>query len=568
KGISARFIRVTATELWKRKEDNYLFALSEIQVASGQTNVARAAKVSALDSLESGRWSAQFLVDGYSSLTALTDKTRRTEGYKSALAKKPNTAKWVQLDLGKKLPIDTIRLVPVVKFGFPVRFRIEVSNDPAFAASRTLLFETRTNFVQNGDRPVELACDSIPARYVRITATRLSGRRGEYAFALAEAEVISDGRNVARGAPVEAFDSTELPGWSAQFLTDGLDRRGFLDNSRDVLAALHQQYGWQQQLSSLKVQREEAVTALLDDETNQKFASVNQRLDELDARLASLQAQKLVYAAAHDFQGDGTFTPPDGPRPVCLLERGDVTRPGELMKPGALACVPNLPNQFDLNDASNEGERRAALARWISDPQNAITWRSIVNRVWSYHFGRGIVDTPNDFGNMGSRPTHPELLDWLTAEFLAHGQSLKWLHKQILMSATYRQACAYREDFARVDSGNQYLWRMNRDRLDAESIRDAMLSICGKLDFKMGGPGYDLFEFKDDFSPHYDYDKYNPDDPKTWRRSIYRSIVRSVPDPLMETLDCADPSQSVPVRNTTITALQALTLLNNPFTVR
>src|SRR5260370_15752770 len=95
-----------------------------------------------------------------------------------------------------------------------------------------------------------------------------------------------------------------------------------------------------------------------------------------------------------------------------------------------------------------------------------------------------------------------------------------------------------------------------------------MLSTCWILDFTMGGPGYDLFEFKDDFSPHYYYEKYNPDDPKTFRRSVYRSIVRSVPDPLMETLDCADPSQNVPVRNTTITALQALTLLNTPFTVR
>ena len=191
-----------------------------------------------------------------------------------------------------------------------------------------------------------------------------------------------------------------------------------------------------------------------------------------------------------------------------------------------------------------------------------------MNRVWSYHFGRGLVDTPNDFGNMGSAPTHPELLDWLAGEFLAHGQSLKWLHRQILLSATYRQSCASREDYARLDSGNQFLWRMNRDRLDAEAMRDSLLQLSGRLDLTMGGPGYDLFEFKDDYSPHYYYDKYNPDDAPTWRRSVYRAIVRSVPDPLLETLDCADPGQSVPVRNTTITALQALSLLNNPFPLR
>ena len=142
------------------------------------------------------------------------------------------------------------------------------------------------------------------------------------------------------------------------------------------------------------------------------------------------------------------------------------------------------------------------------------------------------------------------------------------MHRLIVTSATYRQASAYREDFARIDSGNQFLWRMNRERLDAESIRDSILSISGKLDPASGGPGYDLFEFKDDPSPHYFYDRHKVDEPKALRRSIYRFVVRSVPDPYLETFDCADPSQSVPVRNTTITALQALSLLNNPFVVR
>jgi hypothetical protein len=136
------------------------------------------------------------------------------------------------------------------------------------------------------------------------------------------------------------------------------------------------------------------------------------------------------------------------------------------------------------------------------------------------------------------------------------------------MSAVYRQSSGDNIAAARLDAGNRYLWRMNRRRLDAESIRDAVLFASGKLDLSMYGPGYDLFDFKDDHSPHYLYEQHNVDDPRTLRRTVYRFVVRSVPDPLMECLDCADPSLIVPVRNTTITALQALALLNNPFLVR
>jgi hypothetical protein len=138
----------------------------------------------------------------------------------------------------------------------------------------------------------------------------------------------------------------------------------------------------------------------------------------------------------------------------------------------------------------------------------------------------------------------------------------------IVTSATYRQACTNDEKNAAIDSGNQYLWRMNRARLEAETIRDSVLSVAGKLDLAAGGPGFRDFGFKDDHSPHYAYNEYNPDDPATHRRSIYRLVVRSAPDPFMETLDCADPSQIVAKRNETLTPLQALALLNNPFMVK
>ncbi len=276
----------------------------------------------------------------------------------------------------------------------------------------------------------------------------------------------------------------------------------------------------------------------------------------------------VVYAAATHFAPAGTFTPTKGkPRPIYLLKRGSEKTPVREVGPGTVACVASLPCRFPLADRP-ERERRAALARWITEEHNPLTWRSIVNRVWLYHFGQGLVDTPNDFGRMGGKPSHPELLDWLAIEFRDSGQSLKRLHRLIVNSATYRQVSIDNPAYARIDSGNHLLWRMNRRRLDAESIRDAVLAISGKLDPKMYGPGFRTFGFLDDHSPHYKYEEYNPDDPAGHRRSVYRFLVRSVPDPFMETLDCPDPSLRVEKRNESLTALQALALLNDKFMLR
>jgi hypothetical protein len=255
---------------------------------------------------------------------------------------------------------------------------------------------------------------------------------------------------------------------------------------------------------------------------------------------------------------------PRPPRPIHVLPRGDVERPAERVNPGGLACVARP--EFRVTRPENEGDRRLALASWVADARNVLTWRSIVNRVWHYHFGRGLVDTPNDFGWNGGRPTHPELLDWLAVEFRDGWQSLKALHRLILLSSTYRQSSRHDPALAKIDADNRYLWRMNRQRLDAESIRDAVLAVSGKLDLKMGGPGFELFRFKDDHSPVYDHsalEKIN--NPAAWRRTAYRFTVRSVPNPFLECLDCADPNLNVPVRSTTLTALQALALLNDPF---
>lgn len=260
---------------------------------------------------------------------------------------------------------------------------------------------------------------------------------------------------------------------------------------------------------------------------------------------------------------------PRAPRPIHLLQRGDVEQPRSPVGPGALSCVPGLPGELAVNDPQQEGSRRVALADWLARPDNVLTWRSIVNRVWHYHFGKGLVDSPNDFGFNGGRPSHPELLDWLAVTFRDGGGSLKDLHRLILRSAVYQQAVIENPAAARVDNDNRLLWRMNRQRLDAEAVRDAVLWVSGKLDSRMGGPGFELFRFKDDHSPIYDHtalEKINA--PAAWRRTVYRFVVRSVPNPFLDCLDCADPNANTPVRNTTLTALQALALLNDPFMVK
>ena len=310
------------------------------------------------------------------------------------------------------------------------------------------------------------------------------------------------------------------------------------------------------------------------------------RLVFLREQLAQLPTEQRVWAIAADFAPLRNYKPTKEPLPIAVLHRGDIKQPLATVGPGALAAVGTLPAEFALANAQDEAARRAALARWITAPENMLTWRSIVNRVWHWHFGRGLVDTPNDFGRMGSPPTHPELLEWLAAEFRDSGGSLKQLHKLIVTSATYRQISASAEAGRRsagmlpvrlqtppaaTDSDNRFLWRMNRPRLDAEAVRDALLAASGKLDLTMGGPSAMQFKFEDpnvNVSPRVDYAAFDPDSPASYRRSVYRFLFRNLNDPLLEALDAVDPSLSTPKRNSTITPLQALSLWNNRFVLR
>ncbi|MBL8238744.1 MAG: DUF1549 domain-containing protein [Bryobacterales bacterium] len=330
---------------------------------------------------------------------------------------------------------------------------------------------------------------------------------------------------------------------------------------------------WRAEKDTAKVdsgnaRRKDLVLVLLDPPTRAALEKWNAALATVDARLRELPKPQMVYGAANIFPLSGTLRWPIAPRPIHVLGRGSVQSPGKPAFPGALSAVQGLPSRFDFAANGPEGARRAALAQWITAKENMLTWRSIVNRVWHYHFGAGIVDSPNDFGRMGSLPTHPELLDWLAIQFRDTGGKLKSLHRQIVLSSVYRQASDSDAAKSKIDAGNRYLWRMNRWRLDAESIRDASLAAAGRLDLTAGGPSSEQFFFKDDHSPVYDYTRFDIDSPGSRRRSVYRFLVRSVPDPLMERLDCPDPSTMTAKRNSTITAIQALALLNNPLLVK
>jgi hypothetical protein len=291
----------------------------------------------------------------------------------------------------------------------------------------------------------------------------------------------------------------------------------------------------------------------------------------IDSQLAALPQPAQVYAGTTDFRADGSFTPAKGCRPVLMLKRGDVAQPAAAAVPGGLACVPGLSASFELSAANDESARRAALANWLTDPKNVLTWRSIVNRVWHHHFGRGLCDTPNDLGLMGGKPSHPELIDWLAVWFRDDARgSLKALHRMLVTSATYRQSSAHDADHAKLDGDNRLLWRMNRSRLDAESVHDAILQMTGKLDLVTGGASVKQFNMSPGRAqtPNVDYVGFSADDPANFRRSVYRFLFRTIPDPFMETMDCPDLSQLTPVRSSSVTALQALAMLNDKFTVR
>ena len=483
-----------------------------------------------------------------------------------------NTVKWVQVDLGKSVEIQRIVLKPCYDdfggigggFGFPVRFKVEASDDPTFKTGVTLIWRKHDSTFMNdfknpGLTPFETGTagdDGVIGRYVRVTAVKLAERKNDYIFALSEMEIYADkkGPNLAEGRPVTALDSIEAaPRWQKENLTDGIAPEARTQEDKQKLIS----------------ERDALLLAQADVAMRQQLTDARKQRTVIDAEIAKLPKPGKVYAGAIH-TGTGTFrgTGNEGgkPRVIQVLKRGDIKQPAKEVGPqGIIALSAAFHDEYHL---SGEGEsaRRAALAKWITDKNNVLTWRSIVNRVWQYHFGRGLVDTANDFGRMGGRPSHPELLDWLAITFRDElGGSLKRLHKLIVMSETYRQSSDKAEP---SDANNVFLSHQNRRKLDAESIRDSILAVSGKLDLSMGGPSFQDFVIeKPQHSPHYEYQLHDPEDPKSWRRSIYRFIVRSQQQPFMTTLDCADPSLRVEKRNESLSPLQALAMMNNGLVV-
>jgi len=487
-------------------------------------------------------------------------------GYHSQIESRPDRVKWVQVDLGKTDEITGIVLHAARDdfagigegFGFPVRYRIEASDDAAFESSVVMLSDHTGADVSNPRlRPVEAAVSGVKARYVRVTATRLAPRSNDYIFALAELEVLgSDRRNLAQAAPVRALDSIEAPvRWQRANLVDGWAPGGTRGVASD--------------LAMLQREREALIARATLVEEQKVLESIGREAAEVKSALNALPPMSVSYVATVH-RGGGAFTGTGAkggkPRPIFVLNRGNVQKPGREVGPGTLSCVPALPSRFELGEGHGEGERRAALARWLTRPDNPLAWRSMVNRVWQYHFGRGLVETPNDFGRMGALPSHPELLEWLACEFRDSDQSLKTLHRLLVTSAAYRQRSDVPQPAAvEVDADNRLLWRQSRRKLDAESIRDAVILVAGKLNLTEGGPSFrDFVIERPEHSPHYEYHLHDPEDPASHRRSIYRFIVRSQQQPFMTVLDCADPSMQVGRRNEGASPLQALALLNNP----
>jgi len=237
-----------------------------------------------------------------------------------------------------------------------------------------------------------------------------------------------------------------------------------------------------------------------------------------------------------------------------------------VVTPGGLSCIPQVSADFGLPADASDAERRLRLAAWITDPRNPVTPRVIVNRVWQYHFGRGLVASPSDFGVGGETPTHPQLLDWMASWFTGSGSSLKQLHRLILNSNTYKQSARLDPRAMAVDAENRLLWRHAPARMEAEELRDAMLAASGELNPAMGGPGFRPFDVVVNNNVFYEYqDKVGPE---FNRRSIYRTAVNGGGVPLLQAFDCPDPSVKTPRRSTTTTPLQALALLNGSFVLR
>ncbi len=246
--------------------------------------------------------------------------------------------------------------------------------------------------------------------------------------------------------------------------------------------------------------------------------------------------------------------------PTYVLGSGSWESPKEEVQPGFLTILDPNPAKISPPEDLESTGRRTALARWLTDPANPLSARVMVNRIWHYHFGRGIVGTPSDFGIMGERPSHPELLDWLATEFVQSHWSIKHMHRLILMSATYQESSAF-QAAAKIDDGDRLLWSFPRERLEGEVIRDSALAVSGLLNTKIGGPSV-FPELPEGMAPPRGGWKLSVEDERN-RRSVYIFVRRNTRYPMLDAYDMPDTHESCPRRMITTTAPQALMLLND-----
>ena len=295
---------------------------------------------------------------------------------------------------------------------------------------------------------------------------------------------------------------------------------------------------------------EEEANTLPPAPQSERRMEVRSQLLALKAKLNGENLNDLPYAVFLDEPHEPTYR----------LQRGEVGQRKEVVPP---ATIESLGRHLELDDDTSEQERRLALAKWIAAAENPLTARVMVNRIWQLHFGVGLVDTPSNFGAQGSRPSHPELLDWLASEFIASGWSIKQMHRLVVNSNVFRQASAPNKAAQDIDGGNRLLWRFTSRRLEAEAIRDSILHVSGKLNPQMGGAGYESLNKRA-------YRSYTPNEdfgPNEWRRMVYEFRVRIETDPTFGVMDCPDGGQLCPQRNRSTTPIQALNLFNSKFVI-
>lgn len=286
-----------------------------------------------------------------------------------------------------------------------------------------------------------------------------------------------------------------------------------------------------------------------------RLQTLNAELAQVNQQFSAIPPLPLVWAGKFEQPKETTY----------VHKGGDPQRRGADVVPASLAVLDQVTKPYALSTDASDAERRLSLANWIASDANPLTARVLANRVWHYHFGTGIVDTPSDFGYLGGKPSHPELLDWLARRLQQLGWRLKPLHREILLSQTYRQSSDSREDAAKLDASARLLWRFPARRLSAEEIRDSILAVTGKLDLKMGGPGFRLYRYlQDNVATYWPLDQHGAE---TYRRAVYHQNARaSLIDGLTD-FDLPDSAYSAPSRTSTTSPLQALTLLNHRFTL-